>query len=339
MRDDPGLDVRAIIASLEAHYELRAASVAFLPLGFDPGAAVYEAPAADGTRFFLKVRFGSLDESGLLAARALSERGVPNVLAPLRTRSATLSAPLDGRPGHRLVLYPFIHGDSAMVTGLSEAQWRAFGATLRAIHDSRLEEVLRDRLRIEDFTLPSAALVRRILAHLGETDFAGESAARFAAFWREHADLIHALLARAEELGRALRAEPFQRVLCHGDIHAANILVGADEQIHLIDWDAPLIAPRERDLLFVVGSRIARAVEPWEEAWFFAGYGAVAIDPQALIYYRYERIIEDLGECGRSVFSKPDLSEEARAVEADLAMRFFAPGGDIARAETVVRHG
>ena len=42
MREDPGLDVNKICASLEAHYGLRVASVTFLPLGYDPNAAVYE---------------------------------------------------------------------------------------------------------------------------------------------------------------------------------------------------------------------------------------------------------------------------------------------------------
>ena len=337
MLDDPGLDPSAIMAALKAHYALRVVSVTFLPLGFDPGAAVYDVLATGGTRYFLKVRFGASDETGLRVSRALIDRGVPNILAPLRTRAFGLAAPLAGRPGCTLVLFPFIGGENAMVAGMSETQWCAFGATLRAVHDSGLEMVFRDRLRGERFALPAAALVRQMLALVGETEFASETASRFAAFWREHADRIHALLARAEELGRALQARSFPRVLCHGDIHAANILIGADGCIYLIDWDAPLIASRERDLLFVVGSRIARVVEPWEEAWFFAGYGVVDIDPRVLIYARYERIIEDLGEFGKSVLLDPDLSEEARAGEADLAMRFFASGGDIARAETFVR--
>jgi spectinomycin phosphotransferase len=222
-----------------------------------------------------------------------------------------------------------------MEVGLSDEQWRAFGSTLRAVHDSGLGEQFRVRLRVEDFALPSAALARRMLVLAHESEFASAAAARFAAFWRDHAERIRGLLSRAEELGRALRSSSFELVLCHADIHAANIIAGDDGRIHLVDWDGPLIAPRERDLLFVVGSRIARPVEPREEGLFFEGYGPATIDPAALIYYRYERIVEDIGEIGRSVFLNPSLGEEARASEAELAMSFFAPGADIDRAERV----
>jgi hypothetical protein len=42
MREDPGLDVDKISACLQAHYGLRTDSVTFLPIGYDPNAAVYE---------------------------------------------------------------------------------------------------------------------------------------------------------------------------------------------------------------------------------------------------------------------------------------------------------
>jgi spectinomycin phosphotransferase len=334
-RDDPGVDTIRIAAALAAQYGVRVASLSFLPIGYDLDAAVYEVLANDGAAYFLKIRFGPVPEAGLRVARALVDRGIPHVLAPLPTLSSRAWAPLDGDDTACLVLYPFIRGASAQEVGLTEAQWRAFGTTLRAIHDSGLEAAFRTALRGEDFALPSATLVRRIDTLVREATFSSPAATRFAAFWREHAARIEGWLIRAEELGRALQTRALPVVLCHGDIHAANILVGEDGQIHLVDWDAPLIAPRERDLFFVIGSNIARRVEPWEEDWFFAGYGPVAIDPTALIYYRYERIIEDIGEIGKSVFIAPDRSEEMRAAESELAMSFVAPGGDSDRAEII----
>lgn len=334
MREGPGLDVDGLSASIEEHYGPRVVSVTFLPLGYDPNAAVYEVVSRDDTSYFLKVRFGPVHEPGLLVPRALIDLGIGNVLAPLPTLSSELWCPLGGHPGYSAVLYPLVRGESAMVAGLTDDQWREFGSTLRDVHASALGERLRGRLPVETFSLPSAALVRRLMGLVDEISFGG-AAARLAEFWREHAGRIRWMLDRAEALGSSLRTRSFEYVLCHADIHAANILVGDDGRLHLIDWDGPLVAPRERDLLFVVGSRIARAVEPREEELFFEGYGPVEIDPEALIYYRYERIIEDLGEFGKSVFLDPNLDERAREEEAELIMSFFAPGGMIELAETV----
>jgi spectinomycin phosphotransferase len=332
MRDDPGLDLDTIAACLDAQYDLRVSAITFLPLGYDLNAVVYKVVAEDGTAYFLKIRFGPVHESGLLVPWALAKHGIRHVLAPLQTRSAELWCSCDGRS---LVLYPFIAGENAMDTGMTDEQWREFGSTLQAVHSSGLAEEFHGRLPVETFALPSAAGVRSILHLAATTEFENAVAARFAAFWRKNAARTRRMLARAEELGRQLQSKSFDHVLCHADIHAANILVGEDGQIHLIDWDGPLIAPRERDMLFVVGSRIARVVEPREEELFFTGYGPVDIDPQALIYYRYERIVEDLGEIGRSVLLDPNPSDQMRAEESRLARSFFAPGGDIDHAEEV----
>jgi spectinomycin phosphotransferase len=115
LREDPGLDVGKISACLEAHYGLRVAYVAFLPVGFDPNTAAYEVVSREGEAYFLKVRFGPVDSSGLLVPQALIDLGVPNILAPLRTLSYGLWCPLDGYPGYGVVLYPFVRGESAMV--------------------------------------------------------------------------------------------------------------------------------------------------------------------------------------------------------------------------------
>jgi spectinomycin phosphotransferase len=337
MRDDPGLDVGKIAACLNENYGVNAASISFLPIGHDMNAFVYEVVADGGTSYFLKIRSGPLYEPSLLVPRALIDLGVQNVIAPLRTNASQLWCPLDGYGGYTVVLYPFVRGKSAKVSGMSDGQWRAFGATLGAVHASGLGDHFRDQLRVEDFALPSAAKVRRVSDLVESTRFESVAAERLAAFWGENSERIGRVLEHAEELGRSLQAKPFELVLCHSDVHAANILTGRDDALWLVDWDSPLIAPRERDLLFVVGSRIARVVEPEDEDHFFEGYGPFEIDRDVLIYYRYERIVEDLGEFGESVFLSPTISERWRAHEAELAMGFFAPGGDVDRAEVVPR--
>jgi spectinomycin phosphotransferase len=338
MREDPGLDTGRIVACLDAQYGLQVASVTFLPIGYDLNAAPFEAVTADGTSYFLKIRFGPVHEPGLLLPSALIENGIPSIVAPFPTRSSDLWCSLDGYPGYSVVLFPFIRGENAKVAGLSDAQWRTFGSTLRAVHDSGLGKRFCDLLPVETFSLPSAAKVRSLLPILDGARFESPAATDLAAFWVENAGRIRHVLARAEELGSRLRMASFELVVCHGDIHLANVLVGADGRIFLIDWEGPpypLIAPRERDLLFVAGSRIGRRVEPREQDRFFDGYGPVAIDPTALIFYRYERIIQDIGEIGETVFMDPRPGEAARAREAELAKSFFDQRGAVELAEEV----
>jgi spectinomycin phosphotransferase len=330
MLEDPGLDPRELGAALWAAWAVEATAFTFVP-GHDMRAAAYEV-ATTGDRAFLKVRFGPVAEVPLEVPRALLDAGVANVLAPVTTTASGLwHAMADGRS---LVLYPFVAGRDAVLAGMTEDQWRTFGAALRAVHDSPLAVRFADRLPAEAFGLASAGGVRRAIERANGPASASPAAERLGALLRERTGQIDAMLVRARELGMRLAGRRSERVLCHADIHAANVLVADDGRILLVDWDGPMLAPRERDLLFVVGSRIARAVEPHEEAWFFEGYGQVAVDRDALVYFRYERILEDLGEFASSVFGSGRASEASRASEVALAEGFFRPGGII---ETVER--
>lgn len=330
MLEDPGLDSDELTDALRTAYGIDASGLAFLP-AYDPHAASYEV-VAGGRSYFLKVRFDALREAPLDVPASLLEAGVPNVLAPIRTRSSALWTRVDDRS---LVLYPFVPGRNAMVAGLTDDQWRTFGATLRAVHDSRLERRFADRLPTDTFSSAAGASVNRMLELAERATFESAAAMRLAAFLRDQAGRIGAMLDRAEELGANLRERSFDRVLCHADIHAANILVSDNGGIFLVDWDGPMLAPRERDLLFVIGSRIARTVEPHEEAWFFEGYGDVAVHAEAIVYYRYERILEDIAEFAASVFLDDSLSEATREAQPDLVASFFAPGGILERVEQV----
>ena len=332
MLEDPGLDTREAAAALRTAWAVEASAFTFMP-GYDMRAASYEVATTTGARAFLKVRFGPATEVPLEVPRALFDAGVPNVLAPTRTLTSGLwHAMGDGRT---LMLYPFVAGRNAMLAGMTADQWRTFGSTLRAVHDNALAERFAGRLPMETFGLASAAVVRGVLELATRPPVRSPAGDRLAAFLREQTGRIDIMLERAEALGGQLGGRPFACVLCHADIHAANVLIADDGRIILVDWDGPTLAPRERDLLFVIGSRIARPVQPHEQAWFFEGYGKVTVDPDAIVYYRYERILEDIGEIGTSVFIDGKQPEASRESQVALAESFFGPGGILETVEIV----
>ena len=153
------------------------------------------------------------------------------------------------------------------------------------------------------------------------------------AFGREQfARKRRALLDRAEDLGRRLAEAAPPLVLCHADIHTGNVLLDAEGRVWIVDWDETILAPRERDLMFVVGGISSKLVGPREEALFFRGYGATDVDPLALAFYRYAWAVGDIGAFGEEVFFRPDLGPVTRRAAVDMLMGLFQPGEIVALA-------
>jgi spectinomycin phosphotransferase len=105
---------------------------------------------------------------------------------------------------------------------------------------------------------------------------------------------IDRLVERAEELASKLRPGSLELVLCHSDIHGGNVLISRNDELYIVDWDNPILAPKERDLMFIGGGIDYIWKSQREEAIFYEGYGKTEINIAALAYYRYVRVIEDL---------------------------------------------
>ena len=115
-------------------------------------------------------------------------------------------------------------------------------------------------------------------------------------------------------------------MLGHADIHTGNVLVGQDQRIWIVDWDETVLAPRERDLMFVIGGISSKYVTPREEQLFRQGYGEVTVDQLALAFYRYAWAVSDISAFGETVLRRPDFSEQLRLAEVEVFRSLFAPG-------------
>lgn len=74
------------------------------------------------------------------------------------------------------------------------------------------------------------------------------------------------------------------------------------------------------------------------EAAFFRGYGATAIDWRALAYYRYEWVVQELGEFGEAVFLSHDVGDVTRADVVQRIIWLFGPDDVVAAAYAAEAH-
>ena len=99
-----------------------------------------------------------------------------------------------------------------------------------------------------------------------------------------------------------------------------------------MDWDTLILAPKERDLMFIGGAIGNSGYSPQEEEnLFFQGYGRTDIDQTAMAYFRYERIVEDIAVECEQILSANDGGEDRRQALEYLESNYL-PGGTIERA-------
>jgi spectinomycin phosphotransferase len=306
MLTPPDISDETIIACLHDAFDLRIAELTFLPLGWVNN-AVYRAVAERGAVYFLKLRRGGFDETAVAVPAFLHAHGICQVMAPIATRSNALWIHAHG---FDWILYPFFAGATGFATPLSTPQWVAFGETIKAIHTTRVPAALAERMPRETFAPRWRTLVRAFHNQAAQEQYADPIAARLAAFWRTKHDEIAQIVERAEQLAHVLQLRAFEFVVCHADLHAGNLLVGAHDELTIVDWDEPILAPKERDLMFIGGGVGGIWNTEQETHAFYQGYGPTEVDLVVLSYYRYERIVVDIAERAVQIFELQGSVEE-----------------------------
>lgn len=321
MLEPPQIALAALRAAVCAEYGLDTAALDFLPLGADAAAWVFRLQTSDGAAYLLKLRRGPVNQAGLLVPRCLTDQGVPHVLAPLATQSGQ---PWCAAEGFALMLYPFIAGRTGAEGGLNDEHWRAFGVTLRQVHAAVLPPAVAGHLARETFSPAGIDAIPALTARLAQGALADTAERELAACWQAHQAEIDAVAGLARALAQP--TPPSEWVVCHADAHTWNVLVDEAGQIWLIDWDETLLAPRERDLMFVIGGISRKLVGPRETELCLAGYGPAAVDARLLAYYRAAWAVSDIAAFGRQIVFSPEASLAAKQAAVSTFKSLFEPG-------------
>ena len=313
MLEKPNLSDARIVACLQEKFAIAEAQVTFLPLGSDLNTAVYRVNAADEKQYFLKLRQGQFDETSVRLPKLLSDRGITQIIAPLLTKRDELWGELDS---FKVILYPLIEGKNGYETKLTKSHWRELGTALKRIHAAKLPAAIMQNMRRERYAPQAREIVKKFLTRPRDEYFVDVVAQEMMAVLRQQKLQILDLIARAEQLAQKLQIQPPELVVCHSDLHAGNIFIANDGALYIVDWDEPILAPKERDLMYIGGGLLDSGLKPRkEEKRFYKTYGSVSIDANALAYYRYERIIQDIAVyCKQLLLSDEGGADRAQSL-------------------------
>jgi spectinomycin phosphotransferase len=323
MREPHPLPDSAIVDVVESSYQLPVTRATFLPLGADAYSVVYKVETAEGRQFLFKGRQSEqFNPASLLVPQQLWREGVPNVLPPLVTQNQTLWV---REHGWTWCLFPYVQARMAVETGLTHSQWSMLGITLKRIHGTTMDPDVSRLVPTESYR-PSRY---NVLLRLADACLEGSEdplMAEFCALWNSQLEAIAELRRRCQAFAGELKSEPRPLVLCHADFHVWNILVSQEGETWIIDWDETTMAPKERDLMFVVGSIGRDLVSHGQAHSFLQGYGSPNVDDLALAYYRCAWALQDLAAYGEDIFFSPRLSEESRHKSLETIRTMFEPG-------------
>lgn len=285
---------KQIIDCLKNHYGINVNALTPLSLGADINACIYKAATIDKSFYFVKIKYAHDHQMSIAVLELLEQEKIPLIIPLIKTKSGLASQSIEHAS---LTVQPFIEGVNGFSQMLTADQWKFLGKSLKKIHEIEIPSAIKMQLRQETFSSKWCNQVQeqyQIFIDNPSADIGNDKIAKkVLSFLKTNRHTIQRLVNRAEELAQKCQIDASISVLCHADLHAGNILING-ENIYIIDWDDPMLAPKERDLMFI-GGGVGNVWNKQNEAQlFYQGYGETHINKNLLAYYRYERIIEDI---------------------------------------------
>lgn len=254
MKTQPKLSASFLNKWLNKHYRMTVRRVRFMPRGECSWGFVLT--AEDDRHYFLKLWQRGLCEHIMTASAVQTlmtlyyDFGLRQITPP-PLRSLSSGQYINRLSRYQAALLHWVDGYPVTDSPLTPVQQRRLGALVGTLHNCKLNT--RERPPAEDYSPQFIVKMRRILREIDYPD---------GFYTPRQSELLHTLRSARSDIlmllseFSATREQLLQRgderfVICHGDPSPGNIIITPEEQVFLIDWDAPLYAPPERDLIHI----------------------------------------------------------------------------------------
>ena len=310
------INLENISEIIKIEYGITVSVFTQLNIGFDQNTAVYKIVSMDNKAYFLKIRTCNFTESSLLIPSLIFDiTGTANIITIIKTIHNKLYVKFNSL---FIVMYPFIDGQSGWEASLTKDQLINFGKFLYSLHSIQASKKYIDIIPKEEFNNKYRKNVKKYLKIHNYVIDGNTGNREFLDIFNRKKDEILNILNCLDQVTREIDYKNLKMCLCHGDIHAGNILISGDK-FYVVDWDTVVFAPREKDLMFIGGGIGNKWNKTEEIENFYNGYGNdIVIDKSLIKYFRLERIIQDIYE-----FYNQILNKKTEKGEKELCIRYF----------------
>lgn len=233
------------------------------------------------------------------------------------------------RGGRRLTVMPWFDGPTALEGSTTRAHWVAWGRRLAALHARPVTEEIARWVPREGYDArPWVAVLDRVDRALAGYADGDEVTRRLVECWTAGRDRLLAVRERALSPVR-----PAAGVPCHADVHQGNVILTGPDDVAFVDFDDAVLAPPERDLMFLLDGGIFadRPVTAEQRDWFFEGYGPHAVDRELLAHFRCVRALEDVAVPAEVVLAST-VDQGGRVANLGYVEASLHPGGIVDQA-------
>lgn len=315
------LETKHIIDCLKTHYGIDVTTLTLLPLGADIHASRYKAQTSKQSSYFVKLN--RHHDNSTIIMELLTGVGIQHLVSLVKTIRGETTQHIDS---FTMTVSPFIEGQNGFHRDLTDDQWVTLGKVMKEIHSIAVPFSIQEKIRRESFSPQWRQAVRSLYPLLESEPSGDEVAINLLTFMKKQSMTIDRLVDRAEALAKKAQDQTSPFVLCHSDLHAGNILIDENNALYIVDWNEPIMAPKERDLMFIGGGVANIWNKPHESELFYKGYGKTDVNRTLLAYYRHERIIEDIAVYAQQLLLSNTGSQDRMKWYQELTAQFEPHG-------------
>ncbi len=300
MKVDNTFNKTELLQLLSTAYDLPLQSITFFPEGEDSYG--YTVLSETGKKYFAKAST-SVPNSCLRVASLLRYQcNISGVVAPLETQEGTLSVPWQD---FRVSLFPFIEGKSRwdlwkVGKDFTDPELSETGALLATIHGCP-DTIAPNDLTAAKYDLPLRHELHTVLA-ASEKKIPPQNQyqKQLLEGLTQHKSEILQTLERYDSLGRSADTLQTPFVITHGDPTPGNLILDAENRLHLIDWDGVCLGPPEKDLVSFTGERFEVVLE----RYLTERQSGVHLHADILGFYIYEWTVNEIRDYGTKILFK-----------------------------------